>query len=148
MNLKQRTRSTRLPDLWSEFDRFFPQFAQLSRAGAYPRLNLSSTEDDAFLTVEVPGLSESDLDLSVQGDLLTLRGVVGAANQEEGQTYLRRERAHGRFHRQIQLPYEIDADNIDAQLDNGILRVRLPRAESDRPRKIEVRCGSRSERRS
>ena len=77
-----------------------------------------------------------------------LRGVVGAANQEEGQTYLRRERAHGRFHRQIQLPYEIDADDIDAQLDNGILRVRLPRAESDRPRKIEVRCGSRSERRS
>ena len=147
MNLKQRTRSTRLPDLWSEFDRFFPQFAQLSRAGAYPRLNLSSTDNDAFLTVEVPGLAESDLDLSVQGDLLTLRGVVGTANPEEGQSYLRRERAHGRFHRQIQLPYEIDADHIDAQLDSGILHIRLPRAESDRPRKIEVRC-VQSERRS
>ena len=148
MLLRHRARSSRLPDLWSEFDRFFPQLSQLSRAGAYPRLNLSSTEEDAFLTVEVPGLSESDLDLSVQGDLLTLHGIVGSPEKTSEHTYLRRERAHGRFYRQIQLPYEIDADRIDAQLDSGILHVRLPRAESDRPRKIEVRSKSRPERRS
>jgi HSP20 family protein len=84
----------------------------------------------------------NDLEISVVGDTLTLRGVRAPEKLGEGENYHRRERGSGRFTRALQLPFRIEADEVSATLKNGVLNITLPRAQADRPRKIQVKAVS------
>jgi len=127
---------------WREMDRLRNEFDRLLGGlpryeTAYPPVNLWSGEDKLVLTAELAGVKPEDLDISVEGDVVTLRGTRNA-QREETRTYHRAERSSGQFLRTVELPYRVDADKVDAKLANGVLRLTLPRTEAERPKRIEV----------
>jgi HSP20 family protein len=106
---------------------------------AYPPVNVYATGDDVLVTSEVPGIEASLIDLTVAGDMLTLKAEKKPVDLKEGEKWHRNERAYGSFNRTVKLPYNVDSSKIEALYDKGILKLTLPRAESDKPRKINVR---------
>lgn len=110
-------------------------------AGApFPAVNLWADGEKAVATCEMPGVSTEDVDISVENDVLTIRGHR-EAEEERGEdvSYRRHERGHGRFSRTIPLPFPVDADAVDASYEAGILRIELPRSERSKPRQIEIK---------
>lgn len=105
-----------------------------------PPVNVWVGEGDAVVTAELPGADPGKVDISVVGDTLTISGFRDAARLGEGESYHRQERSHGRFSRSLQLPFHVEAGKVEAKYDRGILRISLPRAEADKPRKISVKC--------
>lgn len=102
-----------------------------------PRLNVWEANDAFFAEAEVPGLKQEDLDVSVVGNQLTIKGKRETTTDKEA-VFHRRERSVGEFVRAITLPTEIDADKVSATLTGGVLTVTLPKAEAAKPRKINV----------
>jgi len=107
--------------------------------GAYPPVNVFASPGDIVVQCEVAGVSKDDLDLSITGETLVIRGVKKAPPDQTALRYQRRERGEGEFSRTIVLPDAVEADKIDASLENGILTVRLPKAEAAKPRQIAVK---------
>jgi HSP20 family protein len=81
-----------------------------------------------------------EIDISVEDDTLTLRGSR-QVDGPENVTYHRRERGSGSFARSVQLPFRVEADQVEATFDQGVLTIELPRAESDKPHKIAIQSG-------
>ena len=106
-------------------------------AGGQPAVNVWESEDALKVELEVPGLKHNQLDVSVVGDELSLK-VERPDVRQEGVTYHRRERPAGSFSRVLRLPVEVDPDRVEAELCDGVLTIRLPKAESAKPRKIKV----------
>lgn len=106
-------------------------------APSFPALNVWDDGEALYAEAEVPGLKGEDLDISVVGADLTIRGRRGG-EQREGVAYHRQERGTGEFNRVLRLPEEVDADKVEATLTDGVLLVKLPKAESAKPKKIKV----------
>lgn len=140
-------RRFRTPTVWQEMDRLQREMDRLFRAtstnrlgtGGYPAMNIWSNEDKAMITTELPGIDLDDIDISVVGDTLTLSGRRVPEELDEGARYHRQERGFGKFTRSIKLPYTVDGDRVEATYKRGVLSISLPRAEVDKPRKIQVR---------
>jgi HSP20 family protein len=107
-------------------------------AADYPTVNLWSSVDEAVVTAELPGVEPTDLNLTVQGDLLVLEGERKADVPPEKATLLRSERTAGRFHRTVRLPFEVEADKVKAKVEHGLAQITLPRKESTKPRRIAI----------
>jgi len=103
----------------------------------YPGVNLWEDGENAFVEAELPGLSLDDVEVSVTGGEVTISGERQMAAAENA-AYRRRERASGRFSRTVTLPWEIDADKVEAGFHDGVLTVKLPKCESCKPRKVKV----------
>jgi HSP20 family protein len=110
----------------------------LTAAGGFPAVNIYAGHDGIALVAELPGVEKDDLEIHAQRDMLTIRGTRRPAAENE-QTYHRRERRSGAFTRTLQLPFRVDPERIEAQLENGVLRLSLSRPEEDKPRRIEIR---------
>lgn len=127
----------------NDFNRFFEDFfapTVLSpRRSSFPAVNIWEQEHNFFVEAELPGLSLADLEISVMGRELTLKGK---RPETKGETYHRRERGVGNFTRVIQLPTLLATDSVEAMFKNGILTVRLPKAEEVRPKKIQIKSVS------
>ena len=96
-------------------------------------------EDDAFFVdAEVPGLGAGDVQIDVEKNVLTIRGERKVEKEEIEDTYRRVERQYGSFTRSFTLPETVDADSISADLNNGVLALRLPKKEAPTPRSISV----------
>ena len=106
---------------------------------AYPPVNVYASIDDVVVTSEIPGIEAKGIDLTVVGDTLTLKAERKPVDLKEGENWHRNERGYGSFTRTIKLPYNVDSESIDARYDKGILKLTLPRAGSDKPRKINIR---------
>jgi len=126
---------TRLQD---EMNRVFSRVTDSSPT-TFPAVNVWASQESAVVTTELPGVELQDLDISVVGDALTIRGSRRPEQLNEGDTYHRRERRWGQFVRVVQLPFRVEPDEVSATLKNGLLNITLPRAHADRPRKIQVR---------
>jgi len=128
--------------LQREMNRLFNGFSPniVRTAAGYPAVNMWVNDEGALVTAELPGFKSDDMDISVVGDTLTISGEKISEPLPEGASYHRQERSHGRFARTLQLPFTIDADQIDATFDKGILNIKMKRSESDRPRKIAVKA--------
>ena len=113
---------------------WLPDFAQ---ARVFPALNVWEQADELFVEAELPGLKADDLDISVEGDVLTIKGQRGEATVQ-GATFHRRERGVGAFSRVLRLPVPVDANRVQASFRDGVLLVTLPKAEEAKPRKIKV----------
>jgi HSP20 family protein len=111
-----------------------PREARWGVAPEYPAMNLWTDENNAVLTAELPGVVPDDIDVSVEDEMLTLRG---SRRPEE----LGEERRFGAFTRTFRLPFRVDANKVEATFQSGVLSVVLPRAEADLPRKIAVKTG-------
>ena len=106
---------------------------------ALPAINVFEDADAYHLEAEVPGLDLADLELTMTGpSQFTLKGEF-KANASDKETIHRQERVTGSFFRSVKLPAMIDAEHVEAKLENGILRVRLPKHEQVKPRKIAVK---------
>ena len=131
-------------DPWMEFRRLQREVrrvldgSDVSRGGDFPAVNVWSGPEDTVVTAETPGIDPNDLDITVLGNTLTIRGNRQPDQLEEGETCHRRERGYGRFGRTLELPYAVDADAVEATYGKGMLRLTLPRAEADKPKKITV----------
>lgn len=129
-----------LETLQRDFNRMFGDQAETPsrRTGAFPPMNVWSSEEGLVLDVELPGAEPGDVDVRVVGDQLTLTGRTRQDEPGEGATFHRRERACGEFERALQLPFRADANQVTAAYKNGILRIKVPRAESEKPKKIQI----------
>jgi HSP20 family protein len=119
------------------FDGFFDAPTGARGRHVTPPLSIAETDDGFVVEVEVPGVTADDLDVSVHGTVVTLKGERKVA-EVEGQKPLRREWGAYSFERSFELPADIDADRLEAELKNGILHLTLPKAPGHRPRKIKV----------
>jgi HSP20 family protein len=124
--------------LFGEIDREFAA-ARLERArGALPRIDMVDDGSELRLLAELPGFTEKDIELEVHRNLLTLRGRR-QTDVPDGYTIHRRERRDLQLARTLTLPYQVDAERVEATLSNGVLRVTMPKAAEERPRQIAVR---------
>jgi HSP20 family protein len=105
-----------------------------------PAVNAWETDDALKVELELPGVQSDQIELSVVGDELSIK-VDRPDAEPQGATYHRRERGVGTFARVVRLPLEVDPDRVEAELRYGVLTITLPKAESARPRKIEVTPG-------
>jgi HSP20 family protein len=105
-------------------------------ASHYPQVGLWANGEEALVRAELPGFSSGDIEVEVKENVLRLSGErAGAENDKE---YVRKERFSGRFDRRVRLPYAVDAEKVAARFSNGVLEVKLPRVEADKPRKIAI----------
>ncbi len=130
---------------WLEMERFEREASGLlsglgrSRTAGFPPINVLTSENEVIVTSEMPGVDPADVDLSVNGDTLTIKGTRKPQELAEGQKWHRRERGHGNFYRTVQLPFNVESSKVNADYTKGVLTVKLPRAEADKPRKITVK---------
>ena len=107
-------------------------------AGVFPAVNLTEDKDGYFVRAELPGVKADDLDIQVVGRSLAIAGQRKITAQGEGCCYHRREREGGKFSRVLSLPGDIDSDKVTAKLNNGILTVHVPKAETAKPKQISI----------
>ncbi|NLF30128.1 MAG: Hsp20/alpha crystallin family protein [Planctomycetes bacterium] len=119
-------------------DRLVSQFGR-TRAAAFPPVNVYNEADGAVVTMELPGVDPADLDVSVSGHALAIRGQRKGDPAGEGDTWHRRERTFGSFARSIELPFEPDPDGVEATCRDGVLEIRVRRHEAEQPRRITVK---------
>jgi len=105
---------------------------------AYFPVDLYETNDEVVVKASLPGVKPEDIDISVTGQLLTLKGETKDEREEKAQNYYRRERRAGTFVRQLTLPTEVDPNKADAEFEHGVLQLKLPKAESMKPKTIKV----------
>ncbi len=111
------------------------------RTGVYPPMNVYDDGESFVIHAEVPGVDPQNIDISVTGSTLTIRGERSVPEVPENASWHRRERDIGQFRRSMTLPEHVDGSKVTARFQNGVLEILLPRAESARPRKIAVANG-------
>jgi HSP20 family protein len=107
-----------------------------------PALDISERKDAYVVTVEVPGVKPEELDITLEDGLLTIQGERRFTQESSDQQFHRVERRYGSFRRSITLPAQVQAEQIEASFENGVLEVIVPKAEEAKPKKITVRPGS------
>lgn len=108
------------------------------RATGYPPMNVWSSKDGLVVDVELPGVNPRELELSVIGDELTIKGKVNVSVAGTEVAYLRRERPSGEFSRVLKLPFRAEVAAVKANYRNGVLRLHVPRAQEEKPRSITI----------
>jgi HSP20 family protein len=106
-------------------------------AGTYPPVNVFSEGEDFVVVAELPGVKKQDLDVQVRGDTLRIKGKKTVVDEAHASVH-RRERSAGEFDRTVTLPAQLNADKVAADYRDGVLTVRLPRAEHERPRTVSI----------
>jgi HSP20 family protein len=112
---------------------------RLPFAQGYPAVNVWADENEAVVTSEIPGIDPKDIDISVEGEMLLVRGSRKLDALKEGAKYHRQERDHGNFGRRIRLPFRVDHKSVEARYERGVLSINLHRLEADKPKKIEIK---------
>jgi HSP20 family protein len=110
-----------------------------SNPKVFPPIIISAKSDEMVVRAEVPGMDLDELDVSVSGDTLSIRGTRTTGGELEGGWYHRRERESGSFRRAVRLPAEVDGARADATYVAGVLAIRLPLREAAKPREIPVK---------
>ncbi len=117
----------------------FPEFT-----GAYmPRLDVTEDAKAFTVTAELPGMSEKDIDLSISGDTLTIRGEKKEEKEDKNKNYYYSERSYGTFMRSVPLPRQVEADKVSASFKKGVLTITLPKTAeaAEATKKIDVKTG-------
>jgi HSP20 family protein len=109
-----------------------------------PAVDIFDASDAIVLKAELPGLSADDIDIEVDDNVLTLKGERRFEETVEEGRYYRLERAYGQFQRSVTLPQGVKPDEITASFDQGVLTVRVPKADEVKPRKIAVEANGAS----
>jgi HSP20 family protein len=107
-------------------------------SGVFPLLNLTEDADRFYIRAELPGVASDALQMQATAKNLSISGERKIETENDGVRYHRREREAGKFSRIIALPTEIDPDRIEAKLEDGILTIRVPKAEAVKPRQITI----------
>ena len=123
------------------FDGFFSEFGGAAKTlqSFTPRIDVTENEKEVRITAELPGVEEKDVEVSLSGDAITIKGEKREEKEEKGEQY-RFERSYGSFRRTFSLPCEVDADKASAAFKKGVLTVTLPKtANAAKTKKIAVK---------
>jgi HSP20 family protein len=137
----------RLLSLRDAMDRLFedsfisPRSAFSPFANAAPALDMYQTGDDVVVKATLPGVRANDLEISVTGEVLTVKGEMRQDEDANEEGYVRRERRFGSFARSIALPTMVDVDKAEARYEDGILTLILPKSEAVKPKTIKISNG-------
>jgi HSP20 family protein len=132
----------RVMDALLRWDPFRDDGGGLLQGGEFvPRFDVKETKDAYVIKADLPGVKEGDLDVSLNGNMLTIRGKREEERKEEGDSYYAIERSSGSFTRSFTLPESADGDNVGADLRDGVLEVRLPKKAESQPKRIAVATG-------
>ena len=118
------------------FDRFF-EVMPFSEQEFMPSVDISETDKDVIVQAEIPGIDPKDLDISLNGRLLTIKGEKKSEHEEKKENYHKIERKYGSFSRTLELPVDVDPDKVGATYKDGVLKIVLPKTEAGK--KIEVK---------
>jgi len=107
--------------------------------GFNPALDVEEDEQEYRISADLPGVDPKDLNVSLESGVLTLSGEKKEESEKKDKNYHRIERSYGSFSRSLRFPNDVNADQVHAEFQNGVLRIRVPKAESSKPKRIEVR---------
>jgi HSP20 family protein len=111
---------------------------EFARGAWAPSVDIFEDKDKLFVEAELPGMNREDFELTVENNVLTLKGERKFEKKTEGDNYHRVERSYGSFTRQFTLPQTVTAEGATADFENGVLHVALPKREETKARKIEI----------
>lgn len=120
-------------------NRLFNPTRARGRSSILPPVNFWAGEDSIVMTSELPGLTEQNIDLTVQDTTLSIRVTYPEPETAEDITWHRHERAEGSYLRTVDLPFRVDPDRIDARFKDGVLAVEMQRPEADKPKHIQIK---------
>lgn len=133
--------------LRSEMDRLWDEYFGAGRRAFrpleeewLPAVDISESEDKITVKAEIPGMEAKDIDISMSGDTLTIKGEKKTEKEEKEENYHVVERSYGSFRRSMKLPAVVNADKVDATYKNGVLTVVLPKKEEVKPKAIEIKA--------
>jgi HSP20 family protein len=138
-----------LNSLQQEMNRLFSSFFDTPTAGNgatsarrwIPAMDLVESGDEYVLTADLPGLSQDDIAIEFEDNVLTVSGERKAEHSDRKEGYFRLERATGTFSRSLTLPEGVDADAVTATFDRGVLEIRIPKPEQRKPKKVAIQVG-------
>ena len=120
------------------FDTFFGRSARAQDRAWTPAADMYETKDELVIKVDLPGMSEKDVQVTITGDLLSLKGQRAEPEAMQPEQYFGAERWTGRMERIFQLPIPVQADKVRAAYRDGVLTVTLPKMESVKPKEIKI----------
>ena len=106
-----------------------------------PAMDLVETDEHFVLRADLPGMSQDDVKIELEDNVLTVSGERSAEHESKQEGFYRVERAFGTFSRSLTLPKGVDADSVSAAFDRGVLEVRIPKPEAVKPKRIEIHVG-------
>jgi HSP20 family protein len=138
-----------LSTIQSEMNRLFNTFFEAPAAGNgpsalrrwVPAMDLVETDEEFVLRADLPGLSENDVKIELEDNVLTISGERKSEHEERKEGYYRVERSSGSFQRSLTLPEGVNAEAIRANFEKGVLEVRVPKPEERKPRKVAISVG-------
>ena len=148
MLVKRIDRAFPFTDMRTDLDRIFKAFdspfhsiteCRNGANGWIPSLEVSQTEDHLIVSAELPGVDPDKIDITVEGDVLTIAGSKEEIREEKIENVFHTERSFGEFKRGVTLPFAVEDDGVEATFDHGVLTIRLARQENNRTRRIPVR---------
>ena len=148
MALVRWNQPRRVNNVWSEFDRMFNTLTSdtqnatndLSNVGTWsPAFDIVEHDKESVVTAELPGISEEDVNISLKENVLTIRGEKKSEHTEDSDNCYYNERTYGEFQRMIRLDSDIDNNKVEANYNNGILAVHLPKSKENQNREIKVK---------
>jgi HSP20 family protein len=131
--------------LFEEFSRGLPMLATSALMNIVPRVDVTETDTEIEITAELPGLERKDVEISLEDDVLTIRGEKKIETEQdnkkdgENKNYHLNERSYGVFYRVLQLPPGIDPSTVKATMSNGVLKITIPKPARAQAKKIEVK---------
>jgi HSP20 family protein len=138
--------ATEVSSIQNEMNRLFNTFLDQPTSGGrsagprrwVPAMDLIETSDNYVLRADLPGLSDRDVNVQLQDNVLTVSGERRAASEQQQEGYYRLERAFGAFSRSLTLPEGVDADAVKANFDRGVLEIKVPKPEQKKPRQVRI----------
>jgi HSP20 family protein len=138
--LKELQRMRREMDrLWESFFETKPARRQEEMSEWVPSIDLSETKESYIVKAEIPGMEAKDIDITLQDDLLTIRGEKKQEKEEKDENYHFVERSYGSFTRSIRLPQEVKGDKIKASYKDGVLKITLPKSEEAKKKETKIK---------
>ena len=124
----------------SAMNRLFDGTRTPGQSATYPAVNFWAGENSVVMTSELPGLTEDDIELTVQDTTLSIRATFPEPETGDDLAWHRRERVEGSFLRTIELPFRVDPERVDARFENGVLTVEMQRPDTEKPKHIKIKA--------
>lgn len=134
----QRQMNSLFDDFFSGFDVAPREFATRGFGAFSPSVDVKESEKDFTIRAELPGVEEKDIDVTIAGDTVTIRGEKKEEKEDKGKNYYYMERSYGSFNRVIPLATETDANKAEASFINGVLNITVPKSQSAKTKETKV----------
>ncbi len=144
-NLIRRRPINELMGLREDFDRLLNDTFRIfdegygERVGWKPAVDMEETEEDYIVKAEIPGIKKDDINISIADNKVVIAGEVAEEKDVQEKNYYLKERARGKFSRGFTLPTPVDSGKAEATFKDGILTLKLPKAEEAKPKQIEIK---------